>query len=186
MPAWLQNRRNQVYLGLGVVVVVALVAVVLLSGGGTTPTAAPSINVPSPTTPAPSPTPSPVPSGNLVFSGRDPFQQIIATTPSPSPGATPSASPTGSPTPSVSPPGTPPPAPGGGSSIEIGGYTVVLIDTYTRAGVGYAQAQVDSTTYTVAVGHTFARHFELTAIDPPCASFLYGDQAFTLCATANK
>lgn len=41
--------------------------------------------------------------------------------------------------------------------------------------------QIDETVYEVRVGETFAGNYLVRSIDPPCATLLFGDDAFTLC-----
>jgi hypothetical protein len=80
-----------------------------------------------------------------------------------------------------------PTQPGGGSSITIGGHTVVLLDTFPAADPDHAQVEVDGQVYSVAEGDTFAQgEFELVSITGDCATFLFGDEQFTLCATSPK
>jgi hypothetical protein len=131
---------------------------------------------------APAPSPTPVEPDQkaaperLVFSGRDPFN--------PAEGGG-SIQPVGAPAPDVSPAGDPPAAPTGGSSANVGGKTIVLIDIFSSGGE--EQAQVDGTVYTVSEGESFdSNNYELVSISGTCADFLYGDQSFTLCETANK
>jgi hypothetical protein len=54
----------------------------------------------------------------------------------------------------------------------------VLIDVVDEDTV---QAEVDGETFTVNVGETFSRNFELVSVDGSCARFLFGDESFTLC-----
>lgn len=61
------------------------------------------------------------------------------------------------------------------------GRVVTLIDVYTSDGETVAVVQVDSTLYEVRRGDDFAGNFRVVSIDPPCATLLYGDDAFTLC-----
>jgi hypothetical protein len=61
---------------------------------------------------------------------------------------------------------------------------VVLVDIFSSGTK--AQVEVDGTVYTVSKGGTFATTFKLVSISGTCASFLNGDQSFTLCETANK
>lgn len=61
------------------------------------------------------------------------------------------------------------------------GRVVTLIDVYTSDGEAVAVVQVDSTLYEVRRGDDFAGNFRVVSIDPPCATLLYGDDAFTLC-----
>ena len=83
-------------------------------------------------------------------------------------------------------PTTPPPStPGGNSSIVLGGKTVVLLDTFKQGT--RAQFEVDGTVYNVGIGDTFGGgSFELQSINGDCATFLYGDEPFTLCANSTK
>ncbi len=77
--------------------------------------------------------------------------------------------------------------PTNGSSTTIGGHEVVLIDTYTANGVQHASVSVDGTVYHPAEGDTFAGgNFELRDVAGDCATFLYGDQSFTLCFVPSK
>ncbi len=157
------------------------------TGSGSPSTIGPSV-VPSVTqTPSGLPTVPP----NQPFSGRDPFSVPPALVPTTSASGSGSGSGSTSPTGTGSPTGTstsPPPSnPGGGSSIVIGGHTVVLLDTFQRGGKAMAQVEVDGTVYEVAVGAKFAAgEFELRSTSGTCATFLFGDQPFSLCATASK
>ena len=63
---------------------------------------------------------------------------------------------------------------------------MVLVDIFTSGGVPKAQVEVDGTVYTLNVGDSFDDIFMLESIDSGCANFLFGDQPFTLCETANK
>ena len=44
-----------------------------------------------------------------------------------------------------------------------------------------ARVVVDGVIFTVGVGDEFATSFRVLALDPPCVTMLYGDEAFTLC-----
>jgi hypothetical protein len=148
---------------------------------------------PIPDTPLPPSSPSPSPGGGgppiQSFTGRDPFSVPPALSPSPSPtvpGGTVSPSPTngggggGTGTPS-------PTAPGDGSSQNVGGSTVVLLDIFQRDGATHVQVEVDGTVYDVVVGEQFAGgRFELRSVGGNCATFLFGDERFTLCVSAQK
>ena len=80
-----------------------------------------------------------------------------------------------------------PTAPGGGSSRNVGGSTVVLLDIFQRDGATHAQVEVDGTVYDVVVGEQFAGgRFELRSVGGNCATFLFGDEQFTLCINAQK
>jgi hypothetical protein len=149
---------------------------------------------------SPSQSGGPVPSP--IFSGRDPFSlppQFVTGSPGPTgatggtgPGPTGSTGTTGpGPTGST---GTTGPGPTGttlpptnGSATVIGGHSVVLIDTYTTNGVQHASVSVDGTVYHPAEGDTFAGgNFQLRDVAGNCATFLFGDQSFTLCFTPSK
>ncbi len=41
--------------------------------------------------------------------------------------------------------------------------------------------RVDETIYEVRAGETFAGNFQVISVEPPCATLLFGDDAFTLC-----
>ena len=180
------------------VLVVALLALGQLGKGGTA--ALPPISI-GPTTSTPTGGPTVVPSGgpsgeptggpspSPIFSGRDPFSippQFQATAaPTDGSTSTPSGTPTSSPT--GSPTTSPTSAPTNGSSTVIGGHTVVLLDTFTHNGVQMAQVEVDGTVYNVAEGDSFSGGtFELRDVAGDCATFLFGDESFTLCFTPSK
>lgn len=158
--------------------------------GPTGPTVGPSV-VPSGSPTAGGPSPSP------IFAGRDPFSippifsPAGSGTPSGSTGSTggptgPSGS-TGTGTGTPTSPTSTPTAPSNGSSTVIGGHTVVLLDTFTHNGVAMVQVEVDGTVYNVAVGHSFAGGtFSLRDVAGNCATFLFGDQSFTLCLIPQK
>jgi hypothetical protein len=177
-----ERDRRTVTIGGGVVGVL-LAGFVLFSvlGGGEEPF--PDI----PDTPPPPTSPSPSPGGGppiQSFTGRDPFSVPPALSPSPSPAPTGSPSPgdggTASPTPS-------PTAPGGGSSRNVGGSDVVLLDIFERDGATRVQVEVDGTVFDVGIGEQFASgRFELRSVAGNCATFLFGDEQFTLCITAQK
>ncbi len=198
-----RDRRTLIIGGaiLGVLIVGYLLMNVVFGGGDDTTTALPTISaepVPSPESPTPTPT-----SGSPVinFTGRDPFSipgaLAVSTTSPGSPTVTVSGtttititpSPTTSPTTSTSPsPTTTPTVPGGGSSTTIGGHTVVLLDTFIGGGGGeVAQVEVDGRVYSVSEGDTFAQgKFKVVSISGDCATFLFGDERFTLCSTSPK
>jgi len=60
---------------------------------------------------------------------------------------------------------------------------VVLLDTFTANGVEQAQVEVDGTVYDPSVGETFGPNkiYRLQSVSGNCATFLYGDESFTLC-----
>ena len=64
---------------------------------------------------------------------------------------------------------------------------MVLLDTFTSGGKEIAQVEVDGKVYNVSEGEKFAGgQFKLISISGDCATFLYGDEQFTLCATSPK
>ena len=174
-----------------------------LSVGPSTATG-PTVTGPGVTGPSGSVSPSQGgPSPSPIFSGRDPFSlpPQFQTTASPS-GST-GGGPTGStaapdrrvrravpdrPVRRVGPgPTGPTNPPTNGSTTVIGGHTVVLIDTFTTNGVSHATVEVDGIVYNPAEGATFAGgNFELRDVAGNCATFLYGDESFTLCFTPSK
>jgi hypothetical protein len=71
--------------------------------------------------------------------------------------------------------------------MVVGGETVTLLDVFRRSGIVQAQVAVNSTVYIVRVGQTFANgEFQLRSIVKGCATFLHGDEAFTLCVKGPK
>ena len=196
MPLSDRDRRTLRIGGIvaGVLVVGLVLFNVLGGGGGTqapprrttgsaTPTLAP--------TAAPTTTPTPV----ARFTGRDPFstppQFLVATGTSgtgssSSGGSSTSSSSSGSGSSSSTSP--PPTQPGGGSSENLGGHTVVLLDTFRVSGTDRAQVEIDGVVYNVAVGEQFGpgNRFELRSVSGNCGTFVFGDQSFTLCITPSK
>jgi hypothetical protein len=207
------NDRDRRALKVGGIVAAVLVLALLgLSqlgkGGGA---ALPPLSVGPSVSGAPTSVPTVVPSGSPspseggpvpspIFSGRDPFslppQFQVSESPGGSTGATgpgPTGSTGGTTGPTGSTGGTGPgptgptlPPTNGGTTV-IGGHTVVLIDTFTRSGVQHATVSVDGTVYNPAEGDTFAGgNFELRDVAGNCATFLFGDESFTLCFTPSK
>ncbi len=197
MPLADRDRRTLIIGGVIVgVLLVGLLLFTLLSGGGGTE-ALPSFPPPGspPPSAAPSTTPTTVPQPVAVFTGRDPFSKpgafVTASSSSGSPTGSPtsgsgSGSGTGSPSSSSSSP--PPTQPGNGSSESVGGHQVVLLDTFTANGQTRAQVEIDGTVYNVSVGESFGpgNRYELRSVSGDCATFLFGDESFTLCTTPQK
>ena len=194
MPLSDRDRRTLKYGGIAVgVLLVLFVGSKLLGGGGGEPITPGTVRRPTPTpTPTPTATKTPVPVAR--FGGRDPFSTppeflVGGTT---SPGGTSSASSPGGSTSSPGGGGTssgpPPSQPGGGSSANLGGHSVVLLDAFSRNGVGHAQVEIDGVVYTVAVGERFGpgNRFELRSVSGNCGTFVFGDEQFTLCITPSK
>jgi hypothetical protein len=193
------------------VLLVAFLLFKLLSGGGGEE-ALPSSSPLRPTTSAPgggggTESPSLTPSPVLVLPVRDPFSippgfPVTSSGATSSPGSTTSGGSTstsgGTTTPPTSStpgqttssgPGTGGGPRGGanGASTTIGGHQVTLLDTSSN-GVEQATVEVDSTVYHPSAGDTFGPNdeYELQSVSGNCATFLFGDQAFTLCVAQNK
>ena len=184
-----ERDRRTVTIG-GIVVGVLLAGFVLFSllGGGEEPF--PPIPDTTPGTGSPSPSPGGGGPPIQNFTGRDPFSVPPALSPPPPPAPSGSPGPSGGPAPSGSPgpSGSPSPtAPGGGSSQSVGGSTVVLLDVFQRDGATRVQVEVDGTVFDVGIGEQFAGgRFELRSVGGNCATFLFGDEQFTLCISARK
>lgn len=138
-----------------------------------------------------------------VFLARDPFEPVIVSAPA-NPTTSPTTSPTGSPTtsPTTSPTGSPTTSPTSNpttnpttsptgnptnpdgcvdtGTVVCDGQVVKLVDVFVDDRPG-AVVQVDDTAYEVRAGETFASNFRVSSIESPCATLLYGDDAFTLC-----
>lgn len=197
MPLTERDKRT-LKLG-GIVVGVLLLGFLLFNvlGGGE------DVDLP-PLPPAPtdgaeptlSPTLSPTTSPVAVFGGRDPFSVPPVLVPPTSPGATgtTTTSPTspGTTTSPTSPgtttsPTTSPTQPGDGSGTNRGGDSIVLLDVFTLNGVHRVQVSVNGTVYDVAVGERFAGgRYLLRSVSGNCATFVRGDEAFTLCVSQAK
>ena len=199
MPLTPRDRRT-LMIGGGVlgVLLIGFFLMNMLSGGGEDE-AIPSL---PPITVAPggggggtvSPSPggvSPIP----VFTGRDPFSippALASPTSSIAPsgdGTTPPPSDGTTPPPTSTPPTSPPPSdPGGGSSEVVGGKTVVLLSVFTSGGQSMVQVEGDGQVFNnVAIGETFDNgRYELRSVSGDCATFLFGDESFTLCANSTK
>jgi hypothetical protein len=182
MPLSARDRRTLTYgaIALGVIVGAYLIYTLFLSGGGNQALSpfSPVGHPPTTATPSRSGGQPPPPAAEL----RDPFSVPPGLGPSATPPASGSSGGGGGtstgPTPTV---------PGNGSSIVIGGHTVVLISVYTHNGVSYAQVEVDGVVYTPSVGaHFHNGEFMLRSTSGDCASFLFGDQAFGLCVNPQK
>ena len=173
------SRDRRTLLVLGAVAVVALaVFFLVISGSSKKAPVASGPNVVAPPAgsgPSLAPTPHPSAAPLLVFSGRDPFQPLISTT------STSTSDTSGTtPAPGVSPAPAPSSGPTGGSSITLGGHTIVLDDIFTVGGTQKVQVEVDGAVYTVAPGESFQGSYKLVSISGSSANFLYGDQGFTL------
>ncbi|GIU96546.1 MAG: hypothetical protein KatS3mg013_0349 [Actinomycetota bacterium] len=69
----------------------------------------------------------------------------------------------------------------------MGGDTIVLLDVFTVSGVERVQVEVNGRVFDVAEGETFAGgRYRLRSITGRCATFVRGDEAFTLCVQPQK
>jgi len=208
MPITDRDKRTLTIGGIIVgVLVVVFLALKLLGGGGGPETAS---TAPRPSTSAPggstggasgSESPSLAPSPVLQLPVRDPFA-IPAGFPvasgsssggSTSSGGT-STSSGGTSTSTVPPTGSTSSTPAktptqpSGATQDIGGHQVTLIDAFTTNGVEHATVSVDGTVSSVTAGQTFGpnKQYKLQSVSGNCATFLFGDQSFTLCVPQNK
>ena len=178
-----QRDKRLLMILAGVAAVAAVLFVLLLRGGGSKALVAGapsgSVNLGKNEAQPASKRPANAPK-TLVFSGRDPFEVLVSLpTVTDTSGTTASTSTSTS---TVSPATSPAPAPADGSSVTIGGHSVVLDDVFTGSGHTKVQVEVDGAVYTVNVGGTFATSFKLVSVSGSTANFLYGDQPFTLTA----
>ncbi len=177
--------------GVVAVLVVGFLLFNLLAGGGgeTASSRTPRPTSTSGSGPDTSVSPTLAPSPVLVLPARDPFSTPpgFSTTSSSSSSGSSSSSSSGSSS-SSSTSTSVPPGPGGNASQTIGGHTVTLLDTFTANGVEQAQVEVDGTVYDPAVGDDFGPNdqYRLQSVSGNCATFLYGDESFTLCVAQNK
>lgn len=124
----------------------------------------------------PTPEPTPVPETEEFFTARDPFQQLVrpaAVAPGPGDDTDGDGDTDGDTD------GDPDdPAPG----VRVGQTSVRLIEVFTDAsGVERVRVEVNGTEHTPAEGDTFAERFRVLDITNACATFLFGDNRFTLC-----
>jgi hypothetical protein len=200
MPLTPRDRRTLMIGGgvLGVLLVGFLVMNLLAGGGGDEAipslppiTVGPDDGGGGVVSPSPTGGVSPIP----VFTGRDPFSVPPALTSAPATStatASGSVSTSASTTASASASGTstasPPSDPGGGSSEIVGGKTVVLLSVFTSGGQPMVQVEVDGRVFNnVGIGETFDNgRYQLRSVSGDCATFLFGDESFTLCANSTK
>jgi hypothetical protein len=202
VPLSERDRRTLVIGGIVIgVLLVALLLVNLLGGDGAPPGGVtarpPQSGSPGPGTGSPTPTQTPSTPGGGGPAGRDPFSipAIFSVAP-PSTSGTGTGTGTSTSTTTSPPPSgpttsssTPPPTqPGNGSSTNQGGHEVVLLDVFRVNGNGAVDVEVDGLVYTVLEGETFGPNdrFQLVSTSGNCASFLFGDESFSLCVTPQK
>jgi hypothetical protein len=66
------------------------------------------------------------------------------------------------------------------SATSVGGQRVALLHVYTKDGKQYAQTRVGSEVFDPAVGTTFAGSYKLLATSGTSATYLFGDEQFSL------
>lgn len=165
------GKRERVILIVVGVAVVLGVAFMMLGGGSdsavvdvsSAPRVAPGTR--------PTSSPPPVEAGDSFDTGgaKDPFEPpggfAVAQSPGGSPGG---AQGSGSPTPQAT----------GGVP---GRSRVALLDIYTQGGTRFASVQVDGEIHNVKQGDTFSSTYRVVTITDSCATFVQGDERFTLC-----
>lgn len=76
--------------------------------------------------------------------------------------------------------GTTTPTTTSGSSTSVAGQKVSLFGIVTKDGVTRAQTRVGETVYQPKVGEVFATSYKLLAVSGKTATYLFGDEQFTL------
>ena len=128
----------------------------------------------------PDPEATPVPETFETFSARDPFQQLVTPVVATDPGAPAADAGGGDADGDDSDPdsGSDDPAPG----VRVGQTSVRLIDVFTDdQAVERVRVDVNGTEHTPAEDEQFAERFRVLDITGSCATFLFGDNRFTLC-----
>lgn len=67
------------------------------------------------------------------------------------------------------------------ASTSEDGTTVVVEDVFSEDGAARVLLTANGTAYTLGEGETFATNWRVEAIDDPCVTLLYGDQARLVC-----
>ncbi|MGH2723143.1 MAG: hypothetical protein ACRDI0_02570 [Actinomycetota bacterium] len=184
----MSRRERNLLIVLGAVAVAAAAFFLLTRGGGAPEQAAPTPTTsppPTVTTPPPGPPPDEKvpPRAFGFFGGRDPFVPLVVAEAGAGGAVT---------TPAEVEPEEPVQVPPTGAeeeeaeSVVKGGERVQVVDVFVRKGREVVQVSVGGTLYVVGEGDTFARNFKVVAIDDPCATFLFGDEQFTLCEPGEK
>ncbi len=174
----MSRRERTMLIVLGSVAVLAGAFFLLSRDDGDVPTDDPTL--PPITQPEPSPTvvgPPKLPP-LAIFGGRDPFFPLVSEAAAPGTGGSPTPAPSG-------PPVSPAPSPSGGGT-NVGDHDVTVLDVFIRDGEEFVQVEVDGRVYTVQEGDTFAGNFRVVSIDGRCATFLFGDEQFTVCEPGVK
>jgi hypothetical protein len=179
------KRERNMLIILGVVAVAALAIFLFVVRGGGEPAeeAAPTPTVTSPPPPAVEPTPEPdrrprPPRAFAFFGGRDPFVPLVVEQVEPTDDTTDGAPPVEAPADGAEEEAR--------EGVTMGGRNVSVIDVFTRDGRELVQVQVDGETFVVGEGDTFAGNFRVVSIEDPCATFLFGDETFTVCEPGER
>jgi hypothetical protein len=113
-----------------------------------------------------------------VFSARDPFEQLVddeaaatATDDASDTATTDDSGVTVEADPAKNPP----------ASTTGDGTKVVVDDVFTEDGADYVLLNANDKVYTLQEGDEFATNWRVEAIDDPCVTLLYGDQARLVC-----
>jgi hypothetical protein len=73
----------------------------------------------------------------------------------------------------------------GATTTAANGQSVTLVKVFSRNGKTYAQTMVGRTVYTTMAGQTFGGTFEVLAINGRSATYLQGDEQFSLSVGQN-
>lgn len=164
------GKREKILLGaLGVVALIAVLFLLLFSGGDTptTPSGGGGRRL-IPRRPTPATTATQTPGAQTPIDvvdtdgARDPFDSPLES-------------------PAPAPTGTGSPSPGATAVPTRSGTRVTLIDIFTRDGVRFASVQVGNEQHNVKEGDTFAGNYRVVSVTESCATFVMGDERFTLC-----
>lgn len=111
-----------------------------------------------------------------VSARQDPFKPLVQ-----EPVAAPAAAaPAGATTGTTATSGTATAPTTSGSATSVGGQRVILLHVYGKDGKQYAQTKVGDKVYSPVVGATFAGSYKLLATSGSTATYLFGDEQFSL------
>jgi hypothetical protein len=180
----ISGRERTMLIVLGVVAVGSLAFFLLTRGGEEPePDSAPTPPISSPPPPVVEP-PSDRPERPTFafFGGRDPFVPLVV----PQAAGEPAPEDAAPPVDEVDEDGDRADGDVDQDGVTMGGRRVSVIDVLTEDGRPVVQVQVDGETFVVGEGDRFAGNFEVVSIDDPCATFLFGDETFTLCEPGER
>jgi len=104
---------------------------------------------------------------NDISARQDPFRPLVEVPPPAAPAATTGDGTTGTTD------GTTAPA-------AVAGTRVILLHVYSKDGKSYASTKVGDKVYTPVVGSTFAESYKLLAVNGTSATYLFGEEQFSL------